>query len=190
MYIQASDLVGFIPDNTDSNITNAAINGVCSYIDHYCGTTFANSTPSDLYFDGNGTDELIIYPVQSVSAVKFLDVQGNVYATLNAGDYNLYPLNETIKTTIKLSSVAFSNFPHHKKAVMVTAVTGAASVPSDIKLIAIQLAAKVIMNALRGGDVIRETLGAYTIQYKEINDATETLGVKETLNQYRVMTLE
>jgi hypothetical protein len=75
------------------------------------------------------------------------------------------------------------------RAVSITGVWGYASAPSPIKYAAAQLAAKIINEGLRGGQVGSENLGSYSIDYKEVDEYIESLGIKEILNQYRVISL-
>lgn len=194
MYITESDLENFILQDIDPSFSTwitSVISMVEAYVDQYCGTSFANAVSTTRYFDGSGIDELLIGPVQSVSSLKILDVNGNTEATLTAStDYYLYPLNETIKDRIKLSlGGQYQAFPGRTRSIEVTGIFGHSAVPGPVKLAAIQLAAKVINTGLRGGQVSSETLGSYRIDYREVDENAESLGIKETLNLYRVMNL-
>lgn len=193
-YIVESDLENFILHDIDPSFSTwitSVIAMVEDYIDKYCGTDFTNATSEDRYFDGSGSRELYVGPLQSVSSLQILDVNGNVEITLTATtDYHLYPLNETIKERIVLAQGGqYQAFPARIRAVKVTGVFGYDAAPEPVKLAAIQLAAKIINEGLRGGQVSAETLGSYHIDYREVEEATESLGIKEILNQYRVLSL-
>lgn len=193
-YISEGDLENFILQDIDSSYSTwitSIIAAVEAYIDQYCGTDFENSGSGDKYYDGNGTDELFIGNVQTITAVYFLDVNGNVESTLGTGDWNLYPLNDSTKNTLKLSGGgSYSSFPNRSRAVKITGTFGNSTAPLPVKMAGVQLAAKLINEGLRGGQVKSESLGSYSVTYKDIDENAESMAIKETLNQYRIMTLD
>lgn len=198
MYITESDLENFILEDIDSSYSawiNTIIASVEAYIDQYCGTNFAaNNNSADRYFDGSGAEDLYIGPVQSISAVKILDSFGNVLSTLNASDYYLYPLqpvNTGEYDRLRLNGAGqYGIFPDGARTVQVTGVWGYSAVPAPVKMAGVQMAAKLINEGLRGGQVSSETLGSYSVAYRQVDEVSESMGIKDILNQYRVMTLE
>lgn len=192
-YITEGDLENFILQDIDSTFStwiSGIIDTVEAYIDNYCGTDFQNSTAGDKYYDGSGSNEIIIDPVQSISAVVFLNVNGNVDSTLGTGDWNLYPLNDSSKYILRLSpGGSYGSFPSHGRAIKITGVFGSATAPLPVKMAGIKLAAKLINEGLRGGQVSSETLGSYSVSYEKVDEVTDSMGIKEILNQYRVMEL-
>lgn len=192
MYLTESDLENFILQDIDPSFSTwitSVISMVEAYVDQYCGTTFANSTAETRYFDGSGNNELPIGPCQSLTSVQLLNIDGNVLATLTATtDYYLYPLNDTIKNKLVLAPAGqYQAFPEQARGVKIAGTWGYSAVPAPVKFCAIQLAAQIINTGLRGGQVSSETLGSYRIDYREVDETMESLGIKETLNLYRVM---
>jgi hypothetical protein len=193
-YITEGDLENFILQDIDVTFgtwITSVISMVEAYVDQYCGTTFANTTAGTNYYDGTGNNELVVGPYSAITALTLLDVNGNDLATLVENtDWAGYPLNSTIKDRIKLlEGGQYGAFPEGTRNVKIAGTFGHNAVPGPVKLAAIQLAAKVINNGLRGGQVSSETLGSYRIDYREVDEVSESLGVKDILNQYRVLTL-
>lgn len=193
-YLTEGDLENFLLQDIDASFSTfiaSVITWVTDYINQYCGINFENSASVDKYFDGNGTEDLFVGEYQSLSGVLVLDSDGNTLATLTENtDYWKYPYNESVYDTIRLvPGGKYTFWPNRKRVAKITGVFGRASVPTPVKLAAVKLAAKVINEGLRGGQVNAETLGSYTINYREIDESAESLGIKEILNQYRAITL-
>ena len=193
-YILEGDIEKFILQDIDSSFStwiDSVVDIVEEYIDHYCGTNFADQGSGDRYYDGSGLQDLIIDNFQSISAVKILDASGAEIMTLTEGtDFNSAPYNNGIQNRLVLSgSGLLSSWPDRARSVKVTGTFGYDAVPKPVKLAGIQLCAKIINEGLRGGQVKSENLGSYSITYKDINEHTESLGIKEILNQYREVRL-
>lgn len=198
-YITESDLENFILQDIDSSYSTwiaTVIGYVEEYIDQYLGTSFAGSSAGVIrYFDGSGQNELFVGDFTALTEVKILDTDGNdLFTLVQDEDYYLYPLNSTVKNSIRLvrSGRAGGIFPGYNRAVKITGTYGygSANIPAPIKLVAIKLASKIINEGLRGGQVSSETLGSYSIDYKEIDETTEAMGIKDILNKYRPILLE
>ena len=195
-YITEGDLENHILQDIDSSYSSwiASIIGfVEEYIDKYCDTNFASSSANVIkYFDGSGTDEIFIGDFQSLTSVQVLQADGNVESTLDADvDYWKYPLNEDIKNTLKLVPTGkYSSFPQRPRALKVTGTWGWDTVPGPIKMAAIKLAAQLINEGLRGGQVNSESLGSYSVSYKNLDDKADAMGVKNILDMYRPIFLE
>lgn len=189
MYITEGDVENFLLQDIDgsySDFVSTVISAVGDYIDRYCGTSFSNSSSADKYYDTFGTDELVIDPVQSISALTILDAQGNTEMTLTENtDYWLYPLNETIKSRIVLAGGKLAVFPERTRAVKITTVSGYATVPGPIKVAALKLVAKILEKGLKGGEASAESLGEYSIDYKEVDEVSESMQIKNVLDMYR-----
>jgi hypothetical protein len=193
-YITEGDLENLLLQDIDSSHSSfiaSVISWVEAYIEQYCGIDFENSGSAIKYFDGHDTEDLYIGECQSLTAVLVLDNDGNTLATLVENtDYWKYPYNETIFDTIRLKPGGkYTRWPARKRVAKITGIFGRSSVPSPIKIAALKLAAKVINEGLRGGQVSGETLGSYRIDYEKIDEAVDSLGIKEILNQYRAITL-
>ncbi len=198
-YITEGDLENFILQDIDSSHSSwiaTIIAQVEAYIDEYCGTSFAGGSAGvERYFDGSGQNELFVGDFQSASEVKILNSDGNdLYTLVENTDFLAYPLNSTVKNTIKLmsSGKAGTRFPGYNRAVKITGQYGygSANIPAPIKLAAMKLAAKIINEGLRGGQVRSESLGSYSITYREVDEVAESMEIKDILNTYRPILLE
>lgn len=193
-YITESELENYIVQDIDNSMSawiSSVISQVETYIEKYTNVDFENSASADLYFDGSGDDVLFVGDYQSISAVVILNVDGSTLETLTVNtDYVLYPYNESTKNGIKLIiGGKRSTFPDWSRAVKVTGVFGYATPPNDIKLAALKLAAKTINDGLKGGQVSSESLGSYSVNYKDLDEVSESMGIKNILDQYRPITL-
>lgn len=190
MYITESDLENHILQDIDSTYSTwigTIIGFVEDYIDKYCGTSFASLGSVTRYYDGSGVEDLSIDNLTAISSVQILNSNGDVESNLTENtDYWLYPLNETVKNKIVLTGTnLIGSFPDRLRAIKVIGTFGYSSVPSPVKFAGIQLAAKIINEGLRGGQVSSESLGSYNISYKDIDEKVDSMGIKEILNQYR-----
>ena len=195
MYITEGDLEKLILqdiDSTYSSFISSIIDYVGEYIDQYCGTNYKTDSGSDTrYYDGSGSDELNVDGFSAITSISILDVNGNVETTLATTDWYAYPLNSTQNNKIILSDGgALGSFPDRIRSVKIIGTFGSSSaVPGPIKLAALELAAKVINVGLKGGQTSSESLVSYSVNYRDVDEEAESLGIKEILNQYRIMSL-
>ena len=194
-YITEGDIENYMLqdiDSTYSAFVASVIAMVEDYINKYCGVDFENGSSADRYYDGSGSGELIIDEFQSISAVTIYDTNGQQLYTLTENtDYYTYPLNETVKNKLVLfSGGKLGIFPSWGRSIKVTGIFGFSAAPTAIKIAALQLAAKILEKGLKGGEASAESLGEYSIDYKEINDQADALGIFQILNMYRSTRLE
>ena len=197
MYITEGDLENFILQDIDSSYSawiSSIIDMVGGYIDNYCGTDFmGGNAGEDRYFDGSGTNELYVGDFQAVTAVSLLDIFGNTISNLTENQhYFTYPLNQTVKNMLVLNGGFYGIFPKRRRAVKVTGTWGygASNVPPEIKAAAIKLAAKLINEGLRGGQVKTENLGSYSITYKDVDEQADAMGINDILDGFRMVLLD
>jgi len=149
---------------------------VTAYITNYTEKDFEAGVAESRYYDGDGTDTLIIDDVTSVTQVDIIDAQAvdDVEYTLdNTNDYWLYPLNKTTFDRIKLNpSGARGIFPigHHR--IKVTGVFAySATVPADIEWVATSMVAELYKMKDDSTRVISsETLGEYSVTFEKLTD--------------------
>lgn len=198
-YITEGDLENFILQDIDSSYSSwiaTVITQVEAYIDEYCGTSFAGGSAGVVrYFDGSGQNEIFVGDYQASSEVKILNVDGNdLYELTEGTDFLAYPLNSTVKNSIHLmpTGKAGGRFPGYQRALKITGTFGygSSNIPAPIKLAAMKLAAKIINEGLRGGQVSSESLGSYSIDYREVDEVAETMQIQDILNKYRPILLE
>lgn len=192
-YITEGDLENHILQDIDNSFSSwiaSVILMVESYIEKFTGIDFENSVSSTRYFDGYGEDVLFIGDFQSVATVQILDSTGTAIQTLTVNtDYVLYPYNDSVKNALLLMPGGQRViWPTGRRTVLVTGVFGYATPPADIKMAAVRMAAKIINEGLKGGQVASETLGSYSVSYEQMDDNADSLGIKHVLNSYRPQT--
>lgn len=194
-YITESDLENHILQDIDSSYSSwisTIIGFVEAYIDKYCETDYTGSgSDTDRYYDGSGTDSIIIDEFTEITAVYLLDNFGNTIHTVPTDGWFLAPYNSDVKNQLVLNGHAgYAAFPLGDRTVKVTGKFGHTTVPAPVKFAGIQLCAKIINEGLRGGQVSSETLGSYTVNYREVDEVAESMGVKNILDMYRRVGLE
>lgn len=195
MYITEGDLEKYILQDIDSSYTdwiNTIIGYVGAYIDQYCDTTYVGTgNDSDRYYDGSGSDSLIIDNFTSITSISILDNSGNVIQSIPSGGWFTAPYNGSVFNTIILNgSAGYSEFPEGSRTVKVTGKFGYTTVPEPIKFAAIQLATKIINEGLRGGQVASENLGSYSVSYQKVDEVADSMAIKDILNKYRRIGME
>ncbi len=157
------------------------------YIDEKTGRNFkSDGTASVRFYDGDGTRELLIDDCTAIEEVK---INGDVIATT---DYVTYPENAVAKglpfTKIKLIGSVFPRYPEQINSV--EAKWGySVAIPSDIKTAATILVAGIINYSLNAdGEVASETIGRYTVTYKDEKNWQDFNRVGEILKYYRKYT--
>jgi len=192
-YTDKSQVEAYIGASLPSSLT-AQLNLWCvaikEWIDNYVGFSFESGAAADRYFDGSGDRELLVDKFYGTPTISTLDSDGIVDLTLDTNYIVSYPLNKTQKDRIRLlPGGTIAVWPSLKYSVKINATWGwSASAPEEIKLAATRMLSKVIDNR-SGGEMTSESLGDYSISYKDIDEAAEVLGVKDILDQYRPIEL-
>jgi len=169
------------------NQINEWIEEIESYIDKKTGRNFlADSTASARLYDGTNTRELLIDDCVAITELK---IDADVIAT---DQYTLYPENAIVKgipiTKIKLIGSTFPKYPEQINSVK--AKWGYSSaIPKDITTVATILVAGIINYSLNAdGEVASETIGRYTVSYKDEKQWQDFERVGEILKYYRKFT--
>lgn len=174
----------------DSQINNW-ISGIEAYINNYCGCEFETESASNKLYDGNGTREILIDELLTLTKIEILDEDGNVDYTLDNDDYYwLYPANDTPKKRIVINSAnaPIGWFSKGNQNVKITGNFGySSSVPTDIELIATKLVAGIIgeKNLDIAGEIKSEKLGEYAVSMQDISKMANHLEIIEVMNKYR-----
>ncbi|MHA1225125.1 MAG: hypothetical protein ACTSR2_00985 [Candidatus Hodarchaeales archaeon] len=169
------------------------ISAVSAWIDNFTGTTFETESDSYKLYDGDGTRELMIDDLVSLTKIEILDEDGNVDETIDSSDeYYLYPANETPKYRIVLntSNAPIAVFPKGHQNIKVYGDFGySSSVPEDVRLAATMLVSQIIKdgNLDITGNIKSERLGEYSVTFQDIDKIADRIGVKEILNHYKIM---
>lgn len=198
MYTNKGTIQNYLAVDIDSSLDtqiNTWIAAAERYIDNYTGRTFEESLSETRYFDGNGERELDIDEIISITSLEILETSSDdVQFTLTEGrgsDYILYPYNETFKYRVILtvnSQVAV--WSGGKQRIKITGLWGHGSTaPEDVELAATMLVAGIVEKGMKGGTVQSETLGDYTVTFKDIDNISSVMGVKEILKKYKIWEL-
>jgi len=179
-----------IDSSFDSQISDW-ISAVEKWIETYTGRKFEEESATYKLYDGDGTKELLIDDLISLTKIEILDEDGDVDYTIDdSNEYYLYPANETPKTRIVLNSsnAPVAVFPKGHQNIKVTGSFGyASSVPKDIELVATKLVAGIIEEKQIdiAGEIKSEKLGEYSVTAQDIEKMANHLGVLEILDKYR-----
>lgn len=156
-----------------------------AWINNFTDTTFAQSATTK-YYDGNGLKDTFIDEFEGAPTVEFLDEDGVVEDTLSSDDFLTYPLNATVKNRLTLADGgSFYTFPSGRKRLKITGNFGQSSVPAPVELASTMLTAEIIKRSMAGGSVKAESLGQYSITFKDIDDWNDNLGIKNLLIPYK-----
>ena len=181
-----------ISDTFNSQITEW-IEAIEAWINTYCGREFDQESATSKLYDGSGSRELLIDDLLTLTKIETLDESGNVDETLsNENQYYLYPANKTPKYRIVINSAnaPIAIFPSGRQNIKITGTFGySATVPEDVRLAATKLVAGIIeeKNLDIAGEIKSERLGEYSITVQDVEKMANHLGIKDILNQYRII---
>lgn len=196
-YSNEEKVEDYLTIDIDSSFSSRIIEwaeSVDKYIDNYTGKSFSEISESR-YFDGSGSRELDVDDFVSISEVLILNYEDDdtMYA-LSEGkgnDYVTFPYNETPKYRLILTPAStIGGWLKGDRRIKITATWGhQSSIPSDIVLAATMLLAGIIEKGLKGGTVKSESLGDYSVTFKDLDDISSTMGVKDILSHYKIYEL-
>jgi len=193
-YTTSSKISNFLLINIDSSFDSQItewISVVKEYIDDYCGREFEQESATYKLYDGDGSRELLIDDLLTLTKIEILNEDGEVEYTIDGShDYYLYPANKTPKTRIILEplNADIGHFPKGRQNVKITGTFGFAStVPEDISFAATKLVAAIIQegNYDIGSEIKSEKLGEYTVTYQEVSEMAERLGINDILDRHK-----
>jgi len=160
------------------------ISEIEAYIDKITGRNFvADSIATAKKYDGDGTSSLLIDDAVAITEVKI----GTDVFVIN-DDYVIYPANELPKTKIKLIGSVFPCTPIQD--ISIKGKWGySISVPKDIQTVATVLVAGMINYSLNAdGEVASETIGRYTVSYKDEKQWQDFERIDNVLEMYKKYT--
>ena len=151
-------------DSSDSDhhdLLDALIAYASERIESHCRRAFASAAVTE-YLDGPGTSRLVLArrPVTALTGVY--EDSGRTFgedAAIDPDDLALYPETGVVE---RVGAV----FPRGTRNIKVAYTGGYATVPDDVALACVKLAAAWYAHARSGADgVLRETLGDYSAEY-------------------------
>lgn len=158
------------------------IPAVKQFIDRYTSTTFDLAEPSTRYYDAECGNIIDIDPCSSVTEVAFVDQELDTVETLDTDTFSLYPLNDEIKTYIKLRFRASAGIAKVKVTGIFSSAIG--EVPADIMLVATHICGG-ILNSRTNQGVKSETIEGHSITYDLERIAMEDPTIKQALDMRR-----
>lgn len=180
-------------DNSFSSQITEWIAAADKYINNYCNQPqgFEQSSGGVKYYDIPETSkELLVDQFTALTQVQVLDPADNTsvdYTLAATTDYVAYPLNDTNKYKLVLSPNG--QIINWQKGVRVKITGTWAGVTEDIKLASTMLVAKIIEKGLKGGTVVSESLGDYSVTYADVENVAKEINVAKLLAPYRNWTV-
>jgi len=169
------------------------VSAVSRWIDNYTGTTFEQESDTYKLYDGDGTRELVIDELLTLTKIETLDEDGDVDETLDATtQYYLYPANKTPKFRIHINAAnaPIAIFPRGHQNIKVTGTFGhSATIIEDVRLAATKLVAAIIKESKTDitGEITSERLGEYSVSLQDLDKIADRLGVKDILQPYVIV---
>ena len=158
-----------------------------NYIDRMTGRNFvADAEESDREFDGTGTRKLVIDDAILIGDVA-LDYE-TPEELVDEDDLVKYPANYAAKgVPISLLKMRSGIFPRGSQNIVVSGKWGfSEETPGDIEMTATVLVAGIINFAHQSdGEVQSETIGRYSVTYKNDTQWADFERVPEVLKSYR-----
>lgn len=149
-------------------------------IEAYCQRHFASSTLTD-DFNGTGTNSLVLAtrPLTQLTSVK-IDCARSFPAESEIDTEEL-SLDSEAGIITRIDNI----FPRGVRNVRVVYVAGFSTVPDDINLACIKLAAASYAHAKSGADGIKsERIGEYSVEYEREDISPEVEGILESYIEY------
>jgi len=191
---KVEDYLAIDIDSSFSSRISAWAEAVDTFINNYTNKNFAELASEVRYFNGVPGTELDIDNFSSLSSVVILNPENdNTMYSLSEGkssDYLVYPYNSFPKyRLILVSGAQIGSWGFGTRRVKITGDWNMSSPPKDIELAATMLLAGIIEKGLKGGSVQSESLGDYSVTFKDIDMISESMGVFEILDRYKIREL-
>lgn len=161
------------------NLFPVLLKSATSFIDDYTDTSFEDvEEPFYRYYDG-GYNEIDIDPCKDIESVTVVS-SDSITNDYSDSDYVLEPINQTIKTSIRLKGG--QRFPYGAANIRVEGkhTSFDEAIPADIVLAATMLVADYLNGAR---DVVSESIEGWSVTYGRGTDISAT--VKDILSGYR-----
>jgi hypothetical protein len=180
-----------LDDHTQSTIAvdvaTLARTRATAVIENYCRTTFTGtSTATEVLRVKDGFVRLPRRPVNSITSVKVIGTDGTAGAAITGWAFDGIDRVDVRGWSRTIINLAADLADGVTDTVQVVWVYGYATVPADVKAVALEVAGMQVANpqGLR-----QETVGGYSVTYAGGNDVfglALTDGQKSVLDEYRI----
>ncbi len=196
-YTTETKIENYLLTDIDSSFSSQVsdwITAAENWINNYTRKVF-ESASEVRYFDGSGKSILKVDDFVTIATIQILEANGSDVAyTLTEGadnDFIVEPYNVTPKYILKMTvNSQITVWPRGKRRIQLTAAWGhSTNVPKDVELAATILVAGVIEKGMKGGGILSESLGDYSVTYAALDEIATRMGVKSILDRYRIYEL-
>lgn len=172
----------YLNETIDTNI-DLYILGASEFIKNYTGREFEETAEEIRYYDGNGTNQLIIDPATEITTVEVSYDGGETFEGIE--DFKTYPYNSLPIFSIILDYQVFSE---SRKNVKITGKFGwNECIPREVIFCATAIAA-LLYKRKETSDITSERIGDYQVSYQAIEGISDLNNIKKLLNRYRKLT--
>lgn len=199
-YTSQAKVEAYLKRSLDANelvLLDTIISYISSFISDYTGRNYQDLDEyedveaASRFYDGNGASELFIDDFTSLEFIKIYQSDNTLNETILNTDtslYKLYPLNKTIKQSIKLTGGCFMSGDGN---IEVKAAFSSGQLPAAIQTIATALVAKFINRTQSTASGFkRESIEGYSYEIITGQDADEeTKLLLATLDSYKKFSL-
>lgn len=178
-FISSADLSAYLSNSQlDSLLAQIALDAACEAVRGYCDQNLETTTETALFLDGLGSKQLRLPAFPVVTLTELVVYAGRDDASPTTLVENTdYVLNYRTGVLTRIDGELFPNAPQSVKA---TFTYGSDTVPSDARLVALQVAARIYDI----GMVANETVGGVSTTYAATGGQL-TLDEKRALYRYR-----
>jgi len=207
-FISSADLSDYLRRSVTSDASRIALDSACEVVRGYIGQTLNLVEDDEVYIDGTGTRSLLLpqLPVVSIAEVTTFDINGEDETTLTEDvDFKIGDAGVLWRISAP-GSTGWGLWPWGHRNIFVvythgygvgplatgsgdSGMTGDAfGVPSDIRLVALQIAGRVYsQSAVVAGGMQSETIGKYAYTLSDAGASSSLLYPEEQhiLDRYR-----
>lgn len=180
--------------NEDDTLIETFINIVSDLVEHYCDRRFKQTTYTDEYYNGTGTDKLLLkqYPVDETTGVTIDERSGDFNeASWNSVDSSLFHVDWTAGI-VELVGARFAEVPKkyridYKAGYNFDNVTPGTTLQAcgigDLEFVVWQLVNDMYQNRTSVTGINSESIGNYSVSYD--NDGLFTDLQRMILDKYK-----
>lgn len=179
-FITGDELAAYIGSDwpLDSTLANLAVDGACEAVRGYVDQNVESTTETNAYLDGNGLDNMVLphFPLISISALSvYVDRTDTAPEVLVENTDYVVNYGRGI-----VSRIDGGVFTKGRQNIKLTYVYGNATVPADVRVVALQVASRIY----EVGMVKSDSAGGVSATYVE-GAGSLTGNEKDLLRRYR-----